>query len=77
MSSPIQRSSSALRWSMPAPISCAAWISDRTFACSSAFGFGYGKTISSWISPRKSDFANEETARSGLSSIAAWVAAWA
>src|SRR3982751_757672 len=33
----------------------------RTLSCSSAPVAGQGKTSSSWISPRKSDFANDET----------------
>src|SRR3954466_8508738 len=31
-------------------------------SCSSPSGLGYGKTRSSWISPRNSDFENDETA---------------
>ena len=58
-----------------APISRAAAFSARIRSCSSGSGSGHGNTISSWISPRKSDLANEETARSGLPSISAWVAA--
>ena len=67
-SSPIQRFSSISRWSMRAPISRAAAFSVRIRSCSSGSGAGHGKTSSSWISPRNSDFANEETARSGLPS---------
>src|SRR3954463_8138017 len=33
----------------------------RILSCSSAPVTGHGKTSSSWISPRKSDFANDET----------------
>src|SRR4051812_7909842 len=33
----------------------------RIRSCSSAPVTGQGKTSSSWISPRKSDFANDET----------------
>ena len=45
-----------------APNSRGGAISSRTFACSSCRGSGHGKTISSWISPRSRDFANEEAA---------------
>src|SRR5213080_1799740 len=40
---------------------------------SSSSGCGYGKTRSSWISPRNSDLANDETSRS--SGAARWVVA--
>ena len=38
----------------------------RIRSCSAGSGCGHGKTSSSWISPRNSDLANDETARSGL-----------
>src|SRR4051812_37653555 len=47
-------------------------------ALSSSSGCGYGKTRSSWISPRKSDFANDETSRSsraGFSVVAVSIGA--
>src|SRR6266480_3404803 len=58
--SPIHRSSSVFRGSMSAPISCAAAIRRRILSCSSARGSGHGNTMSSSISPRNSDFANED-----------------
>ena len=60
---------------MRAPISRAAAFSARIRSCSPGSGAGHGNTISSWISPMNSDLVNDETARSGLSSICAWVAA--
>ncbi len=75
VSSPIHRFSSIARWSIREPISRAAAFSARIRSCSSGRGGGQGNTISSWISPRKSDFANEETARSGFSSVPTSVAA--
>src|SRR5215510_14716969 len=36
-------------------------LSRRIRSCSSGSVVGHGKTSSSWISPRKSDFANDET----------------
>jgi hypothetical protein len=41
------------------------WISPRTLRCSTSSGRGYGKASSSWISPRKSDFANDEAPSTG------------
>ena len=60
---------------MRSPISRAAALRPRIRSCSSGSGCGHGNTISSWISPRNSDFVNEETSLSGLSSICASVAA--
>ncbi len=53
---------------MREPISRAAAFSPRIRSCSDGSGDGQGKTSSSWISPMKSDFANDEAERSGFSS---------
>src|SRR4051812_30098129 len=60
---------------MRAPTSRAAALSARMRSCSLGSGSGHGNTISSWISPRKSDLVKEVTAYSGRPSSSAWLAA--
>src|SRR3954452_23407544 len=69
--SPIQRTSSILRTSRGSAISCAAAIRPRILSCSSSSACGQGKTISSGISPRKSDFAKDEASSVRSSVVAA------
>ncbi len=49
----------------PRPTRAGDAVSARILSCSASSGLGNGKTISSWISPRNSDFANEETPSTG------------
>ena len=44
----------------------------RTRSCSRGSGCGHGKTISSWISPRNSDLANEDAGARACASACAW-----
>src|SRR3954454_25297985 len=72
-SSPIQRCSSHSRTSQSSASPRRALLSPRILSCSSERGVGNGNTISSWISPRKSALANEETSvsESGRCSVVA------